>query len=115
MNFILRLLISAAVAFGLSKLLSPHVSIDDYSTALIFVLVLGILNALIKPILIVLTLPITIFTLGLFLIVINVLMILLAGHFVSGIHIEGFWWALVFGVLLSAFSSALSGLVNNKE
>ncbi|MEO9210353.1 MAG: phage holin family protein [Ginsengibacter sp.] len=113
MNFIIRLLISAAVAYGLSMILKPHVVIDDYTTALIFVLILGILNALVKPILVFFTLPITIITLGLFLIVINVLMILLASHFVNGIHIDGFWWALVFGVLLSALTSALSGLIKD--
>lgn len=110
MRFIIRLLVSAAVAYGLSMILTPHVQIDSYSTALIFVLVLGLLNALVKPILVILTLPITIITLGIFLLVINVLMILLASRFVSGIHIQGFLWAFVFGVLLSFLSSLLSNL-----
>lgn len=109
MRFIIRLLVTAAVAYGLSMILEPHVHIKSYSTALVFVLVLGILNAIIKPILIIFTLPITILTLGLFLLVINVLMILLAGKFVSGIYIDGFLWAFVFGVLLSFLSSAISG------
>jgi putative membrane protein len=108
MKFIIRLLITAAVAYGLSMILEPHVRIDSYFTALIFVLVLGILNALVKPILILLTLPITILTLGIFLLVINVLMILLAGKFVSGIHIHGFIWAFIFGILLSFITSALN-------
>ena len=110
MRFIIRLLVSAAVAYGLSMILTPHVQIDSYSTALIFVLVLGLLNALVKPILVILTLPITIITLGIFLLVINVLMILLASRFVSGIDIQGFLWAFVFGVLLSFLSSLLSNL-----
>lgn len=108
MKFIIRLLITAAVAYGLSMILSPHVHINSYTTALIFVLILGILNAIVKPILIILTLPITILTLGLFLLVINVLMILLAGKFVSGFHVEGFLWAFIFGILLSFISSALN-------
>ena len=110
MRFIIRLLITAAVAYGLSMILSPHIRINSYLTALIFVLVLGLLNAIVKPILVLLTLPITILTLGIFLLVINVIMILLAGKFVSGIHIEGFLWAFVFGVLLSFLSSVLTGL-----
>jgi putative membrane protein len=108
MRFIIRLLITAVVAYGLSMVLKPHIVIDSYGTAIIFVLVLGILNAIIKPLLIILTLPITILTLGLFLLVINVLMVLLAGKFVSGIHIDGFFWAFIFGILLSFISSTFS-------
>ncbi|MGN6530530.1 MAG: phage holin family protein [Ginsengibacter sp.] len=108
MRFIIRLLVTAVVAYGLSMILKPHIVIDSYGTAVIFVLVLGILNALIKPLLIILTLPITILTLGLFLLVINVLMVLLAGKFVSGIHIDGFFWAFIFGILLSFISSTFS-------
>ena len=109
MNFIVRLLISALVAFGLSKILEPHVQIDSFITALVFVMALGLLNAIVKPILIILTLPITILTLGIFLIILNVLMVILAGKLVNGIYIENFWWAFVFGVLLSFISSAISG------
>ena len=107
MKFIIRLLITAAVAYGLSIILTPHVRINSFVTALIFAFVLAILNAIVKPILIILTLPITVLTLGIFLLVINVLMILLADKFVSGIHIEGFLWAFIFGLLLSIISSAL--------
>ncbi|MEP7253306.1 MAG: phage holin family protein [Ginsengibacter sp.] len=107
MNFLLRLLITAAVAYGLSIILTPHVRIDNYFTALCFAFVLAVLNAIVKPILIILTLPITILTLGIFLLIINVLMIMLAGKLVYGIHIEGFLWAFLFGLLLSFISSAL--------
>ncbi|MEP6583685.1 MAG: phage holin family protein [Ginsengibacter sp.] len=107
MKFIIRLFITAAVAYGLSMILTPHVQINSFVTAIIFALVLAILNAIVKPLLVILTLPITILTLGIFLLVINVLMILLADKFVSGIHIEGFLWAFIFGLLLSIISSAL--------
>ncbi|MEO7959899.1 MAG: phage holin family protein [Ginsengibacter sp.] len=107
MKFILRLLITAAVAYGLAMILDPHVSISSFSSALIFVLVLAVLNAIVKPLLVILTLPITIITMGLFLLVINVLMILLADKFVSGIHVQGFLWAFIFGLLLSIISSAV--------
>lgn len=108
MKFIARLLVTALLAYVLSIVLKPHIIIGSYSTALIFVIVLGVLNAILKPILIILTLPITILTLGIFLLIINVCMVLLAGKFVSGIHIDGFWWALIFGVLLSFISSAIN-------
>lgn len=113
MKFIVRLLVTAVVAYGLSIILKPHIVIDSFSTALIFVIVLGILNAIIKPVLILLTLPITILTLGIFLLIINVLMVILADKFVSGIHIHGFLWAFIFGILLSFISSAISGLQKN--
>jgi len=114
MKFIIRLLVTAAVAYGLSMMLKPHIMIDSYSTSLIFVLVLGILNAIVRPLLIILTLPITVITLGIFLLVINVLMVILAGKFVSGIHIDGFLWAFIFGILLSFLSSTLTGLLQDK-
>lgn len=107
MRFILRLLITAAVAYGLSLILAPHIRIESYVTALIFSLVLAFLNAIVKPILVILTLPITVITLGIFLLVLNVLMVILAGRLVPGIHIEGFLWAFIFGILLSLISSAL--------
>ena len=114
MKFIIRLLVTAAVAYGLSMMLKPHIMIDSYATSLIFVLVLGVLNAIVRPLLIILTLPITVLTLGIFLLVINVLMVILAGKFVSGIHIDGFLWAFIFGILLSFLSSTLTSLLKDK-
>jgi putative membrane protein len=110
MKFIVRLLVTAIIAYGLSMLLKPHIVIDSYYTALIFVIVLALLNAIIKPFLIILTLPITILTLGIFLLIINVFMVILADKFVSGIHIDGFLWAFIFGLLLSFASSTISNL-----
>ena len=106
MNFLLRILIMAIVAFGLSAVMKG-VYIDTFWTALVFSLVLAILNALLKPILIILTLPITIFTFGLFLFVINAAIVLLAGNFVNGFRVDGFGWALLFSLLLSILTSIL--------
>ncbi len=106
MNIILRIIISAVVAFGLSYILSG-VHIQSFVSALILAVVLGLLNILVKPILIILTLPITIFTFGLFLFVINALIILLAAKFVNGFRVDGFWWALLFSLLLSILTSFL--------
>ena len=106
MNIILRIIISAVVAFALSYVLSG-VHIQSFVTALILAIVLGLLNLIVKPILIILTLPITIFTFGLFLFVINALIILLAAKFVNGFRVDGFWWALLFSLLLSILTSFL--------
>jgi putative membrane protein len=106
MNIILRIIISAVVAFALSYVLSG-VHIQSFITALILAIVLGLLNLIVKPILIILTLPITIFTFGLFLFVINALIILLAAKFVNGFRVDGFWWALLFSLLLSVLTSFL--------
>ncbi|HVZ95701.1 MAG TPA: phage holin family protein [Chitinophagaceae bacterium] len=112
MKFIVNLLITAAVAYGLSMLLKPHILIDSYTTAIIFCLVLAFLNAILKPLLILLTLPVTILTFGIFLIILNVLIVMLADRMVNGIYIQGFWWALIFGALLSFASSLINNFQN---
>lgn len=113
MNILIRLFISALVAFGLSYLL-PGIHIDSFVTALILALVLALLNILLKPIMVLLTLPITILTLGLFLLVINAAIIMLAGKMVSGFKVDGFWWALLFSILLSVATSILQSGDNKK-
>ncbi len=90
--------------------------IVDFKTAVIFALVLALLNTFIKPLLILFTLPITIFTLGLFLFVINAIIIIIADKFIDGIKVDGFLWALVFSVVLSIISSAANAaLQDDKE
>ncbi len=111
MNFIIRLLITGVIAYLLSKILSG-VHIDTIGTAIIFALVLALLNAIVKPILVLLTLPVTVITIGLFLFVINAIIILLADYIMRGIKIDGFWWALLFSIILSLFSSALQKVLD---
>jgi len=114
MNFIIRVLITALVAYGLSRVLDA-IHIDTFSTAVIFSFVLAILNAIVRPLLIIFTLPITILTLGIFLFIINALIIILADKFVSGIRIDGFLWALIFSLILSALSSLLYSILEKKD
>lgn len=114
MRFIMRIIVTAVIAFGLSYVLSG-VKIDQFFTALILSLVLAVLNALVKPILIILTLPITLVTFGLFLFVINAIIILLASKFVSGFEVDSFWWALLFSLLLSFLTSLLYKEPEEKE
>lgn len=116
MGFIVNLLVTAVAAFVLGKYIMPGVHIDGFGAALIFALVLGLVNAIVKPILTILTIPVTILTLGIFLLVINALMILLADYFVDGIQVDGFWWALGFSIMLAFLSSIIGSLIgNNKE
>lgn len=106
MNLILRVLLSAVAVVILSKIL-PGVGVDSYLTAIIVAIVLSLLNFIVKPILVILTLPVTIITLGLFLLIVNASIILLADYFVDGFSVTNIWWALIFSLLLSIFQSIL--------
>ena len=114
MNLLIRLFITAAVAYGLSIILKG-VHIPNFTDALILAVVLALLNTFIKPILVILTLPITIITMGLFLFVINALIILLADRLMDGIRIDGFWWAVIFSLILSVASSVVYSMVEKKS
>ena len=114
MKFLLRLLITAAVAFGLAKVLSG-ISVDSFWTAFIFAIVLALLNVFVKPILILLTLPVTIITLGLFLFVINALVVLLASRLVDGFVIKNFWWGLLFAFLLSLINMFIKSELDKEK
>lgn len=103
MNIIIRLLLNAVALMAVAYLV-PGFHVASFYTALIVALVLGILNAIVKPILIVLTLPVTILTLGLFTFVINALLIWLASTFVKGFVVDSFMAALIGGVILWVFS-----------
>ena len=114
MNFIIKLLITAAVAYLLPHLLSG-VHVSGFKAALLFSLLLAFLNVIVKPVLVFFSLPVTIVTLGLFLLVINALMIMFADRFIDGVRVDGFWWALLFSILLSVITSFLHGLVEKKK
>jgi len=83
----------------------PGITIVDFFTAIIVAIILSVLDAIVKPLLILLTLPATIFTLGLFLFVINAFIILMDDYFVHGFKVQSFWHALLFSMLLSFFNS----------
>lgn len=111
MAFIVKLLLGA-LAVLLSAYLLPGVHVESFLTALIVAALLAILNTIIKPILIILTIPITILTLGLFLLVINALMILLTDFLIAGFDVAGFWWALIFSLILSLVTYIFDSLVS---
>src|SRR5689334_18233539 len=106
MKLIIRLLVIAAICFILAQIL-PGVHVKGYGTAIWFAIVLGLLNVFLKPILIIFTLPLTLITFGLFLFVINTIIVLLASDWVKGFRIDSFGWGLLFSLLLTIITSAL--------
>ncbi|MFP4847095.1 phage holin family protein [Winogradskyella sp. PE311] len=114
MNLIIRLLLNALAVFILAHVLNG-VSVDGYVGAIIVAVVLSILNLLVKPFLVILTLPVTILTLGLFLLVINALIILLADKLIDGFGVSSFWSALLFSILLSILQSLLQSFLKEKK
>ena len=109
MSILINWLLSALVIFTLANIL-PGVRVDGFVTALAVALVLGIINAVIKPVILILTLPINLVTLGLFTFVINALLVMLVGSIVPGFTVSGFVWALVFSIALSIVNIFLNTL-----
>ena len=110
---ILTKLITTSLAVLVTAYLLPGVTIDNAWIGILVAVVLSVLNVFLKPLLIILTLPITVFTLGLFLLVINAGMIMLTSSLVEGFHVAGFWWALLFSLILSLVSAALNSLAES--
>ena len=107
--------IATAVAVLIAAYLLSGVTVADSFTAIMVAVVLGILNNFIKPILVILTIPITIFTLGLFLLFINVFIIQLAAKIVPGFVVDGWWTALFFSFLVALVTSVLESLIGSPE
>lgn len=113
MGFIIKILITA-VAIYLAAYLLPGVTITDIKTTIIVALVLALLNTFIKPILVILTIPITIVTLGLFLLIINALMVKWAADLVSGFHVDGWWSALLVSLIVTVVSYILNAIIGDR-
>lgn len=111
MNYLFKVLLTAFAVLLIAYFL-PGVDVDDYGTAIWVAFIVGVLFSILKPILVILTLPVTILTLGLFLFVINAAMILLANSWIDGFSVSGFWTALLFSILLSFFESFLHKLID---
>ena len=104
MKLLLRILITALLVMAIAYLMKG-VRVDEFTTALTVAIVLGLLNFFVKPVLVLFTLPITFFTLGLFLLVINAIIILLCDEFVDGFDVSSFWTAMLFSIILSLSQS----------
>ncbi|MFA5932846.1 MAG: phage holin family protein [Microgenomates group bacterium] len=102
MKILINWFISGLVIFLAAYLFQDKgVHVDNFLTALVLAVVLGIINAILKPILLLLTLPINVLSLGLFTLIINAALIMLATVFVPGFRVDSFWWAVIFGMVLS--------------
>ena len=110
MNLLIKILITSGLVLLIANFM-PGVHVAGFTTALIVAIVLGLLNIFIKPILVILTLPVTIITLGLFLLVINALMILWCTKIVGGFSVDTFWTALFFSIILSLLQSIMNGIL----
>jgi putative membrane protein len=111
MGLIIRILISAVAVYIASQVI-PGIVVSGFGAALVVAIVLGLLNAFLKPILVILTIPITIITLGLFYLVINVIMVYLAAYLVDGFAVSGFIAALLFSFLVSIVTWVIDSIVN---
>lgn len=110
MGLILQIIISSIAVYFTAWLL-PGISVKSFGSAIIVAIVLGLLNVLLKPFLQFVSFPITVLTLGLFLLVINTVIILIASALVSGFHVSNFWWALLFSVIMSIVVSILESII----
>jgi len=114
MKLLIRILATALLVMLLSRLMKG-VIVDDLRTGFTVAIVLALLNFFVKPILVLFTLPVTIFTLGLFLLVINAFIVMLCDHFIDGFRIDSFWTALLFSILLSISQSLVYKLTGEAK
>ena len=114
MNLIIRILVTALLVLAIAHFM-PGVTVASFTTSVIVAIVLGLLNIFIKPLLVLFTLPVTIVTFGLFLLVINALIILLCTEIVGGFEVASFWTALLFSVVLSVLQSITFSLTGGGD
>ena len=114
MNGIIRFLLSG-LAVLLTAYLLPGVEVTHFGYALLVAACISLANLIVKPVLIVFTIPITIVTMGLFLLVINAVIILIVDYFVPGFEVNGFWWALAFSLIMSVFNSMFTDITRDKK
>lgn len=111
-NFFVGLLVTALAVLVTAYIL-PGVHVTNFFWALLVAAVLGLFNVTIKPLMVIVTIPVTVFTLGLFLLVINALVILLASAIIPGFSVDGFWWALGFSLVLSLVNTIFNNLTRS--
>ena len=113
-SFLLTWLL-AIVSLLITAYLVPGVVIDSIPAAAVAAIVMGLVNAIVKPIITLLTLPLTILTLGLFLLVVNGISLSMVGFFTPGVTVEGFWPAVIGAIVLSLVSSLIGKFVNQES
>jgi len=115
MYFIVRLLINMVAILIIAYLLPKVIGVDSWLAALVAAFLLGVVNTFIRPLLILLTFPLTVVTFGIFLLVINGLLLWLVSAVVPGFHVNGFWGAVIGSILISLVSWVLSSFVSSYE
>ena len=117
MRFIIKVLFTAFAVMLAAYLMNPHIIVVGYTTGLLVAFTLAILNALVRPILLFISIPATILSLGLFIFVINAMIVLLAAYLIDStkFRVDGFWWALLFSLVVSFISSILNGFIKKDE
>jgi putative membrane protein len=115
-QFIIKLIISS-IAVLTSAYILPGVYVENFTTALVVAVVLAFLNAFLKPLLVIFTIPLTVFTLGFFLLVINAVIIIVTDKLIEGFEVRSFWWALLFSLILSFTTSVFEAIggINKKR
>jgi len=111
MTLIIVQILILAFAVILTSYLLPGIRVKSFWTAIIVAIVLALLNTFVKPIMEFIFIPFSPWTFGLFLFLINALIILLAGAIVKGFEVKGFWWALIFSIILSVITYLLEELI----
>ncbi len=114
MRWLTNLILSAAAVLIAAYIL-PGVEVSSFWVAILVSLVLSLLNLTVKPLLILFTIPLTILSLGVFLLVINSIVILLADFFITGFTVNGFWWALLLSIVLSILNSLFSEFKSDEK
>lgn len=112
-RFFARWIVTTLAIFGVAWLLPKGIQVQDFQNAILAGLALGLINTFVRPLIVILTLPLTVVTLGVFLLVINALMLLLVGELVPGFEVEGFGWAFLASILISMVGALLHGLVRD--
>lgn len=115
MGFIIKVIVTALAVFVADYLLDGVRINEDAKTVIIVALVLALLNTFIKPILIILTIPVTVVTLGLFLLIINALMVIWADKLIGGFTVDGWWAAILFSLIVSGVTAILNGLAKERK
>lgn len=111
MGIVISLLVNALAVAVAAYLLTPHVRLDGFMSALIVALIMALINTFVKPIITLLTLPINLLTLGLFTFIINGVLILFISGVVDGFQVQNFGWAVIFSIVLSVISSVLGIII----
>lgn len=110
MGILLKILINALAVFGAAYIL-PGVHVKSFGTAVVVAIVLGLLNFFVKPVLVFLSIPITILTLGLFLLVVNAIIVKLCAKLVDGFQVDGWLWAIIFSLVVSLFAAIMESII----